>query len=180
VPFEQAGQLQTTGMSASVAAFVVVVLIVRKRPHATKLYVTAFLLLAVFGWHFSGIDPAVPAWRGVAPWLGLFGAFVVWGMVTTAIHSFKDLQHDNVLFSHAQQFKNMLGQVGLALGAGSAGIMLQERGAVHAARLAERATAPAAELLRQGNLLASIDLFWALGWIGVAGAVALAMQRRFD
>jgi hypothetical protein len=180
VAFEQAGQLQTAGMSASVVAFVVVVLIVRKRPHATKFYVTAFLLLAAFGWHFSGLDPAVPAWRGVAPWLGLFGAFVIWGMVTTAIHSFKDLQHDNVLFSHAQQFKNMLGQVGLALGAGGAGIVLQERGAAHAARLAERATAPAAQLLQQGNLLASIDLFWALGWIGVAGAVGLAMQRRFD
>jgi hypothetical protein len=101
-------------------------------------------------------------------------------MATTALHSFKDLQHDNVLFSHAQQFKNMLGQVGLALGAGSAGIVLQERGALHAARLAERASAPAAELVRQGNLLASVDVFWALAWVGVAGAVALSMQRRFD
>jgi MFS family permease len=180
VAFEQAGQLQTAGLSASIVAFVVLLLIVRKRPHATKFYVTAFLMLAAFGWHFSGLDPAVPAWRGVAPWLGLFGAFVVWGMATTALHSFKDLQHDNVLFSHAQQLKNMLGQVGLALGAGSAGIVLQERGALHAARLAERALAPAAELLQQGNLLASIDVFWALAWIGVAGAVALSLQRRFD
>jgi MFS family permease len=180
VAFEQAGQLQTAGMSACVGTFVVLLLIVRKRPHASKFYVAAFLLLAAFGWHFSGLDPAVPAWRGVAPWLGLFSSFVIWGMATTALHSFKDLQHDNVLFSHAQQFKNMLGQVGLALGAGSAGIVLQERGALHAARLAERASAPAAELLRQGNLLASIDVFWALAWIGVAGAVALSMQRRFD
>jgi hypothetical protein len=155
-------------------------LVVRKRPHATKFYVTAFLLLAAFGWHFSGLDPAAPAWTSVAPWMGLFGAFVILGMATTALHSFKDLQHDNVLFSHAQQFKNMLGQVGLALGAGSASIVLQERAALHAARLAESGSAAAGVLAQQGSLLASIDAFWALTWIGVAGAVALAMQRRFD
>jgi MFS family permease len=180
VAFEQAGQLQAAGTAAAVPAFVTLLLVVRKRPHATKFYVTAFLLLAAFGWRLSAIDPAAPAWTAVAPWLGLFGAFVMLGMATTALHSFKDLQHDNVLFSHAQQLKNMLGQVGIALGAGCAAVVLQQRAAVHAARLLEQASAAPAVLARQGSLLAGIDLFAALGWIGVAGAAVLAMQRRFD
>jgi hypothetical protein len=155
-------------------------LLVKKRPHPTKFYVTAFVLLAAFGWHFAHLDPAAPAWRGVAPWIGLFGAFVVPGMAITALHSFKDLQHDNVLFSNAQQLKNMLGQFGLALGSGCAAILLQQRGALHGARLAENAAAAPAVLAQQGALLAGIDAFWALVWIGVAGAAVLAFQRRFD
>jgi hypothetical protein len=180
VAFEQAGQLQAAGLSASLVVFGAMLLVVRKRPHATKFYVTAFLLLACFGWHFARLDPAVPAWTGVVPWIAAFGAFVILAMATTALHSFKDLQLDNVLFAHAQQFKNMLGQFGLALGAGAANILLQERGAMHAGRLAELAVAPPAVISQQASLLASADLFWVLTWIGVAGAIALASQRRFD
>jgi MFS family permease len=180
VAYEQAGELQSAGLSAAVPAFVVLLLVVRKRPHATKFYVTAFLLLAAFGRHFTNLDPAAPAWSSVAPWLGLFGAFVIVGMATTALHSFKDLQHDNVLFSNAQQFKNMLGQAGLALGSGCAAVLLQERGAAHGARLAESAAAAPAVVAQQGGLLAGLDVFWAFAWIGVAGAIALALQRRFD
>lgn len=180
VAFEQAGAIQSLGLSAALPAFVIMLLVVRKRPHATKFYVSAFLLLCAFGWHFSHLDPAVPAWTGIAPWIGLFGAFVTLGMATTALHAFKDLQHDNVLFSHAQQLKNMLGQVGLGLGAGCSAVFLQERTAMHAARLAEAASAPAAVQSQQAGLLGSLDLFWVMALIGIAGAVMLAMQRRFD
>ncbi len=179
VAYRQAGELQSAGLSAAVPTFVVMLLLVKRRPHPTKFYVTAFMLLAAFGWHFAHLDPATPAWRGVAPWIGLFGAFVVPGMAVTALHSFKDLQHDNVLFSNAQQLKNMLGQFGLALGSGCAAILLQQRGALHGARLAENAAAAPAILAQQGALLAGIDAFWALVWIGVAGAAVLAFQRRF-
>jgi hypothetical protein len=180
IAFEPAGALQSAGLSASFPAFVAMLLVVRRRPHATKFYVAAFLLLCAFGWHFSHLDPAVPAWAGIAPWLGLFGAFVILGMATTALHAFKDLQHDNVLFSHAQQLKNMLGQVGLAFGLGGSAVLLQDRTAVHAARLAELATAPAGIQAQQAGLLGSLDLFWVMALVGIGGAVALAMQRRFD
>jgi hypothetical protein len=116
----------------------------------------------------------------VVPWLAPFGAFVILAMATTALHAFKDLQFDNVLFAHAQQFKNMLGQFGLALGAGGASVLLQERGALHASRLAEAAASAPAAITQQASLLASVDLFWVLAWIGVASAVVLATQRRFD
>jgi MFS family permease len=180
IGLEQAGMLQSAGMALSAPTFIVILLVARKRPHATKFYVTGFLLLAAFGWHFSRLDPAAPAWRSVAPWIGLFGGFVSLAMATTALHSFKDVQHDNVLMAHAQQLKNMLGQVWSVLGAGIAAILLQQRSALHAERLAEHAAAAAPVLAGQVSLLASLDVFRALAWIGVAGALALAFQKRFD
>jgi MFS family permease len=180
VAFEAAGAVQGAGLSAALPAFVLMLLVVRRAPHATKFYVSAFLLLAAFGWHFARLDPSVPVWSGVAPWVGLFGAFVVPGMATTALHAFKDLQHDNVLFAHAQQLKNMLGQVGLALGAGVTAVLLQGRTALHGTRLAEVASAPAAVHAQQAGLLGSIDLFWGIAAIGLGGAFVLALQRRFD
>jgi hypothetical protein len=180
VGLEQAGALQAAGLAGALPAFIVMLLVVRRSPHATKFYVTAFLLLAVFGWHFARLDPAAPAWTSVAPWLGLFGAFVVLAMATTALHAFKDFQGDNVLFSHAQQLKNMLGQVGLALGVGVTSVFLQQRSALHAARLAEVASAPAVVQSQQAALLGSLDMFWLICGVGVVAAVGLAMQRRFD
>jgi DHA2 family multidrug resistance protein len=184
IAVEQAGQLQGAGLALAMPASAVMLLVVRKSPGASKFYVTAFLALAVFGWHFSRFDPAAAPWTSVAPWLGLFGSFVVMSMATTALHSFKDLQQNNVLFSNAQQFKNMLGQLGLALGAGGATVLLQQRGALHGARLAEDAAgggmAGAALLAQQGSLLAGLDVFLMLAWLGVLGALVLGMMRRFD
>jgi hypothetical protein len=180
VPIEQAGALQAVGLSAALPAFVLVLLVVRKHPRATKFYVTAFLLLATFGWHFSHLDPKAPAWTSVAPWLGLFGAFVILAMATTALHAFKDFQGDNVLFSHAQQLKNMSGQFGLALGIGSSSVLLQNRAALHTARLTELGSGASGAEAQQAALLGSLDLFWVVCVIGVATAIALAMQRRFD
>jgi hypothetical protein len=180
VAFEAAGAVQGAGLSAALPAFVIMLLVVRRAPHASKFYVSAFLLLAAFGWHFAHLDPSVPVWSGVAPWVGLFGAFVVPGMATTALHAFKDLQHDNVLFAHAQQLKNMLGQVGVALGAGATAVLLQGRTVLHGTRLAEVASAPAALQTQQAGLLGSIDLFWGIAAIGLGGAFVLALQRRFD
>jgi len=132
------------------------------------------------GWRFATLDPRAYAWDALLLWLGLFGGFLTLGMATTAIHSFKDLQMDNVVFSHAQQLKNMLGQVGLALGVGATNVALQDRTALHLSRLGEKALDSGAELARQAALLAGQDLFWIVMWIGVAGAVLLTLQRRFD
>jgi len=183
VGLEQAGELQGIGLLATIIAFIVMLELVKRRPHPTKFFVTGFLMLALLGWRFATLDPRAYAWDAVIFWLGLFGAFLTLGMATTAIHSFKELQADNVVFSNAQQLKNMLGQAGLALGVGMTNIGLQERTALHASRLAEKA-APlidgGAELARQAGLLAGQDLFWIVMWVGLAGAALLALQRRFD
>lgn len=183
VGLEQAGELQGVGLMATVVAFLLMLELVKRKPHPTKFYVTGFLMLALLGWRFATLDPRAYAWDAVMFWLGLFGAFLTLGMATTAIHSFKELQGDNVVFANAQQLKNMLGQAGLALGVGATNIGLQERGALHASRLAEKAQPlqdGGAELLRQAGLLASQDLFWIVMWVGLGGAVLLGLQRRFD
>ncbi|WP_306393069.1 MFS transporter [Telluria beijingensis] len=183
VGLEQAGELQGIGLLSTLVAFVSMLELVKRKPHPTKFYVTGFLMLALLAWRFATLDPRAHAWDAVTFWLGLFGAFLTLGMATTAIHSFKDLQADNVVFSNAQQLKNMLGQAGLALGVGLTNIGLQERSALHASRLGEKASAlgdGGAALARQAGLLAGQDLFWIVMWVGLAGAVLLALQRRFD
>jgi len=154
--------------------------LVKKNPHPTRFYVTGFAMLALLGWRFATLDPRAYAWDTLLVWFGLFGGFVTLGMATTAIHSFKDLQMDNVVFSNAQQLKNMLGQAGLALGVGMTNVALQERTALHLSRLSEKALDAGAELARQAALLAGQDLFWVVMWIGVVGGVMLTLQRRFD
>ena len=184
VGLQQAGELQGIGLLSTVVVFVVMLELVKKNPHPTRFYVTGFAMLALLGWRFATLDPRAYAWDTLLAWFGLFGGFVTLGMATTAIHSFKDLQMDNVVFSHAQQLKNMLGQAGLALGVGMTNIGLQERTALHLSRLGEKARDSAvdigAELARQAALLAGQDLFWIVMWIGVVGGVMLTLQRRFD
>lgn len=183
VGLEQAGQLQGVGLLATFVIFVVLLQMVKRNPHPTRFFVTAFLMLALLGWRFATLDPRAYAWESVTFWLGLFGGFLTLGMATAAIHSFKDLQADNVVFSHAQQLKNMLGQVGLALGVGVTNVGLQERTALHASRLGEHAQPLAdhgAELLRQAGFLAGQDLFWIVMWIGLVGAVLLGLQKRLQ
>ena len=183
VGLEQAGVLQGVGLLSTFVVFALMLLMVKRNPHPTRFFVTGFLMLALLGWRFATLDPRADAWDTVMPWLGLFGGFLTLGMATAAIHSFKDLQADNVVFSHAQQLKNMLGQVGLALGVGVTNIGLQERTALHASRLAEKIGVlgdGGAEMARQAGLLAGQDLFWIVMWVGLVGAVLLALQRRFD
>lgn len=110
VGLEQAGELQGIGVLAAVIAFFVMLELVKRRPHPTRFFVTGFLMLALLGWRFATLDPRAYAWDAVIFWLGLFGGFLTLGMATTAIHAFKELQADNVVFSNAQQRKNMLGR----------------------------------------------------------------------
>ena len=180
IGFEAAGRLQSAGMACSFLAFWAVLATVRVRPHATKFYVAAFLMLALLGWHFSHLDPRAHVWDGVTWWIGLFGGFLGVAMASTAVHGFKDFQADNVVFSHAQQLKNMLSQPALALGVGATNALLQERGALHGARLAEASLDPAAPLAQQAALLAGMDVFWVLMWVGLGGAALLLRQRAFD
>ena len=180
VAFEQAGQIETVGLSGAIFARIVKLLTVRKWPDPTKFYILAFLLLALFGWHFSNLDPFAPVWTSVAFWIIPFGAFISLAMATTSLNAFNDFQHDDILFANAQQLKNMAGQVGLALGAGSTNILLQGRGAVHATRLNEADSSALSNLIQQSNLLASIDVFLIVTLIAVAGAFMLAIHRRFN
>jgi hypothetical protein len=52
-------------------------------------------------------------------------------MATTAMQTFRDVQHDESVLSHAQQFKNMVAQFGSAAGTAASTLMLQWRATVH-------------------------------------------------
>jgi hypothetical protein len=193
VGIEAAGQAQTLGMLGALAGFVSLILVVRTRPAARKFYVAAFLLLAAFGWCLSRLNGEANLWRDVMPPLVLFGAFLTLAMGTTALHSFRELQHDEVLFSNGQQLKNMLSQFGLGFGIALANNGFQARLTQHytvlGERLAERmALAPAdlplaqaaQQLAQQSALLAGLDYFWLLAWVGLLMAAVMLAQRVLD
>jgi hypothetical protein len=52
-------------------------------------------------------------------------------LATTAMHTFREVQHHETVFSHAQQVKNMLAQFGSSLGIALATAGLQARIAAH-------------------------------------------------
>lgn len=59
------------------------------------------------------------------------GVFLVFVMATTAIQTFRDVQHNKTVFSNAQQLKNMVAQFGMALGIALATLTLQWRTTEH-------------------------------------------------
>jgi hypothetical protein len=56
-------------------------------------------------------------------------------LATTAMHTFREVQQHETVFSHAQQVKNMLAQFGSCLGIAVAAAGLQARAAAHYATL---------------------------------------------
>lgn len=85
------------------------------------------------------LNSAANLWTDVWPGVALFGAFITPVMVTTALHSFMDLQGDEVAFANGQQLKNMLSQFGVAMGVAVAALGLQWRNSEHATALLRHA-----------------------------------------
>jgi DHA2 family multidrug resistance protein len=206
--WEAIGPVQATGLAATVLTWAVMSMILPKRPAAKKYYLVGFLALAVFGWRVSSLSPQADLWTDFVPALACYGVFIMLVLATTAMHTFREVQHHETVFSHAQQVKNMLGQVGSSLGIAIATAGLQARTATHYATLNGRFVAgdpayadalhattqalaqhgaanPAAiagaslaqTLGQQATLLAGLDYFWIVGFIGVLGALVMLGQR---
>ncbi|MCY1538376.1 hypothetical protein D9M68_739120 [compost metagenome] len=77
---------------------------------------TGFLALAAFGGLMSRLTPDADLWTAVFPALACYGVFIMIVMPTTAMQTFTGLTGDPAVFAHAQQVKNMLAQIGQALG----------------------------------------------------------------
>ncbi|TFW04795.1 MFS transporter [Oxalobacteraceae bacterium OM1] len=205
VAWEVAGAAQGAGLSSAMAAFVLLLTIVKRRPAARKFYVTAFAALAVCGLLLSDLSSAANVWTDVVPALACLGAFLILALATTALHAFRDLQHDEAAFFNGQQLKNMLSQFGLGLGVALANVGFQARATHHYAVLAERiaeggtafgtqldqlATALgtpqlamvqiAQQVTQQATLVASVEVFWLLMWFGVLGVAVMGLQRVFE
>lgn len=137
-PWQVVGMVQSAGLIIALPAFSLMASVLKKNQSAKKFYVTGFVLLMLSGLWLARLNGEASLWRDVWPGIALFGAFITPVMVTTALHSFMDLQGDEVAFANGQQLKNMLSQFGVALGVALSALGLQWRGSVHLSVLLER------------------------------------------
>ena len=202
-PFIAIGEVQTLGLLSALVAFIAMIAILRKSPSPRKVYVVGFGFLLYFAWQLSRLNTGADLVRDVLPAIAGFGVFLILVLATTAIHTFTDLQTDAVGFNHGQMIKNMMSQVGIALGIAGATLGLQWRTAEHSTVLTQRfvngdpvftalrdqldaqggvqlATAQLGQMLnQQAALLAGIDYFSLLMVVAAVSAVVMMTQRIF-
>lgn len=111
-----AGVFFAMGLGAGVLTFAVMAQLLARWPSPRKFFVTGFLALAAFAVLMSRLTPQADPWADVLPALACYGVFIMIVMPATAMNTFTGLTHDPAVFAHAQQVKNMLAQVGQALG----------------------------------------------------------------
>ena len=111
-----AGEFFAMGLGAGVMTWAVMSQLLPRWPSPRKFFVTGFLALAAFGVLMSRLTPTANMWTDVLPALACYGVFIMTLMPTTAMQTFTGLTGDSAVFAHAQQVKNMLAQVGQALG----------------------------------------------------------------
>jgi MFS family permease len=202
-PWRTVGTMQTIGLMSSLLAFVAMVMLLKRWPSARKFYVAGFAFLFFFAWQLSRLTPEASLWGDVLPAIAAFGAFLILAMVTTAIHSFADLQNDPIGFNHGQMVKNMGSQFGVALGVAGSTLLMQWRISEHTTTLAERfhggsavfvglrdqlnagmdapqTVAQLSQLLtQQANLLAGLEYYSLLMVVAVALVGIVMVQRVF-
>ncbi|HDZ2453965.1 TPA: MFS transporter [Klebsiella pneumoniae] len=138
--WETIGRFQALGLSAALLTWLVMMRVLPKYPSPKKFFVLGFISLATFGWLLSSLTPAADMWLHILPALALNGCFVMLVLATTAMQTFRDVGHEDTLFAHAQQVKNMLGQIAMAAGTSIATIFMQWRSTVQYGALNIRLT----------------------------------------
>ncbi|MGO4304458.1 MFS transporter [Cupriavidus sp. RAF12] len=125
------GQFYALGLAAAVATWWVMSRLLPRWPGPRKYFVAGFLALAASSWLMSRLPPAPDLWRHVLPALALYGVFIMTLVPVTAMQTFNGVTQDESVFSNAQQTKNMLGQMGQALGVTIATVGQQWLTALH-------------------------------------------------
>lgn len=125
--WETIGHFQSLGLLAAVVTWLVMLRILPIYPAPKKYYVLGFLALAGYGWLLTLITPDANLWEHVLPALALNGCFIMLVLATTAMQTFRDVAHEDKLFAHAQQVKNMLREIATAFGTCLATIFMQWR-----------------------------------------------------
>lgn len=136
-PWEVVGRVQSAGLLIAAPVFCVQAFFLKRNPAAKKFYVSGFTLLMLSSLWLTRLNGEAGLWSDVWPGIALFGAFITPVMVTTALHTFMDLQGDEVAFWNGQQLKNMLSQFGVGMGAAGAALGLQWRSSEHLAVLVQ-------------------------------------------
>jgi len=129
--WETVGHVEALGLSAALLTWIVLSRLLARSPAPRKYLVTGFAALALFGLLLARIDSDANAWAHVLPALALNSVFLLTVLPVTAMQTFREMEHDESVFSHAQQLKNMMAQAGIAVGITLATIGQQWRTAVH-------------------------------------------------
>lgn len=186
--WQTVGLIQTFGLMSAMAAWLIMDWATPKWPGPKKFFIGGFAALAIFGWQLSRISGDVSLWIDMMPALACNGIFLMLVMGTTAMQTFRDVQHHETVLSHAQQLKNMVAQFGMAVGIANSTLMLQWRTTEHYSALSTRFAIgnPAytqmlhdlSQLLAsQSSLLACLDYFFVIAIVGAIGAGVMLFQR---
>ncbi len=132
------GIWHAVGLSSAVIAWIIMGKIMPKRPGSKKFFLAGFLSLAIYGYMMTRLPPSANIITDVLPALLFNGVFIMLVMATTAVQTFREVQHNETVFSHAQQVKNMAAQLFMAIGITTATVGLQWRTTVHYAVLNTR------------------------------------------
>src|SRR5690348_7011110 len=136
--WQTVGQFEAIGFLAAVATILTVTWLVPRYPSPRKYLVVGFAALALSGALLARIDTDADLWRHVLPAIVLYSVFLLTVMPIAAMQSFRELEDDERAFANAQQLKNMMAQVCIALGITLATLGQQWRTAVHYAVLDTR------------------------------------------
>lgn len=137
LPLEVIGRYMAVGALGGVAVWIVLARLLPRHPGPTRYYVSGFSLLAAAGILLGGLSETVNPEAHVLPALLCNGAFTIVVLSTTAMQTFRDLQRDDTVFSHANQVKNVLAQFGVAAGMCVATLFMQWRTTLHYVRAGE-------------------------------------------
>jgi hypothetical protein len=137
LPLEVIGRYVAVGALGGVMVWILLARLVPRNPGPTRYYVLGFSLLAASGVLLGRLSETVDPEAHLLPALLCNGAFVIAVLSTTAVQTFRDLQRDDTLFSHANQVKNVLAQFGVAAGMCIATLFIQWRITLHYVRVGE-------------------------------------------
>lgn len=129
--WETIGHFQAIGLTSTILTWLFMMRLLPKYPSPKKYFLAGFASLAAYGWLLMSVTPNANMWEDILPALALNGVFIMLVLATTAMQTFKDVAHEEELFTHAQQVKNMLGQIAMAAGTSMATLFLQYRSTVH-------------------------------------------------
>lgn len=102
-----------------------------KMPNGKKFFLTGFSCVAAYGYLMAHLSSSTDMQTYIVPCVVLYGLFGIFLQATAAAKSFSDIEHDELMFSHGQQFKNMVSQIGQSMGVALASVGLQWRTTVH-------------------------------------------------
>ena len=202
-PWVAVGTVETIGLLSALAAFIVMIAVLKKWPSPRKFYAVGFAFLFYFAWQLSHLNADANLLVDVLPAVAAFGVFLILVLATTAIHTFTDLQRNAVAFNNGQMLKNMMSQFGIAVGIAGSTVAMQWRVSEHFNVLSERfnnadsafvtlrdtlsssigpqqAMAQLAQSLnQQATLLAGLEYFSILMIVAAVLAAVMVTQRVF-